>query len=246
MYMYICTCMYDEISSFLGNSVHFPTTRKNCLNIFSYPAILRNLMLLFSVNHMDTSNIYYLINKSRMQYHPLMLGILTSAVVVYFSQVMYLSFKWFRQRGREKNVCCELYGDKRFLSSLPGKMAAVFFTNRICNCVYIPSACLYFPLGFDFLRCLKLSKGVGRGTAVNFYKQTLSLFSRQIQCTFCWVIGIQEVTWSVLAKCEWAVFIMEGQRFRNPSYSMWEKVIKKTQWEIRVCWLSCRIWHSTQ
>ena len=53
----------------------------------------------------------------------------------------------------------ELHGDKRFLFALPGKMVAVFFTNRICDCVYIPSACLYFSLGFDFLRCLKHSVG---------------------------------------------------------------------------------------
>lgn len=243
------TCIYDEVSCFLGSSMHLPTTSKDYLNIFPCSAILRNLMLFFSVSLIDPSNIYCLINKSRIQCHHVMLGILTFVIVVYVSQTMHLSFKWFKHwwRERKKSVCCELHGDKCFLFSLPGKMVAVFFTNRICNCVYIPSACLYFPLGFDFLRRLKHSGGgVGRGNAINFYRQTLSLFPRQIQCTFCWVIGIQEVTWSVLAKCEWAVFIMEWQRFGNSSHSMWEKVIKKTQWEIRVCWLSCRIWHSTQ
>ena len=111
-------------------------------------------------------------------------------------------------------------------------------------CIFQP-ACLYFPLGFDFLRCQKHSEG--RKECINFYKQTLSLFPRQIQCTFCWVIGIQEVTWSVLTKCVWLSPIYNGMvEIWKLKLFMWEKVIKKTQWEIRVYWFNCGIWHFTQ
>lgn len=141
--------------------------------------------------------------------------------------MMYLSFIPFRRWwGWRKKCLCELHGDKCFLFALPGKMVAVFFTNKICNCVSIPSSLFIFSSGFDFLRCLKHSEG--GGNAINFYKQTLSLFPRQIQCTFCWVIGIQEVTWSVLTKCEWAVFIMKSNRdFGNPNYLCERKWLKR-------------------
>lgn len=145
----------------------------------------------------------------------------------------------------EKNVCVTYMEiNVSFLHCLARWWQYFLQIGYVIVCIF-QAACLYFPLGFDFLRCQKHSEG--RKECINFYKQTLSLFPRQIQCTFCWVIGIQEVTCSVLTKCVWMSCIYNGMaEIWKPKLFIWEKVIKKTQWEIRVYWLSCRFWHLTQ
>lgn len=129
--------------------MHFPTTGEDCLKIFSCSAILRNFLCYYFLGGLLILLVFTasLINNSRMQCYQFTLGILTFATVVYFHQMMFLSFTPFRHWwGWRKKCLCELHGDKCFPFALPGKMVAVFFTNKICNCMSIPSSLFIFSL----------------------------------------------------------------------------------------------------
>lgn len=142
--------------------MHFPTTGKDCLKIFSYSAILRIFLCYYFLGSLLILLIFTasLINNSRMQCHQFTLGILTFATVVYFHQTMYLSCTPFRcWWGWRKNVCVSYMGINVFFLHCLARWWQYFLQIRYVIVCLFQAACLYFPSGFDFLRCLKHSEG---------------------------------------------------------------------------------------
>lgn len=115
---YICICVHADAYAYMIIKCIFQPPER-IIKIYS----LALLFLEFSCYYFPWSLLIpliftaSLINKSRMQCDQFTLGILTLATVVYFHQMMYLSFKPFRHwwGWRKKKCLCELYGDKCFL-----------------------------------------------------------------------------------------------------------------------------------
>lgn len=142
--------------------MHFPTTEKDCLKIFSCSAILRIFLCNYFLGSLLIRLIFTasLINNSRMQCHQFTLGILTFATVV-------ISIKWCIYHVHhldvgedgEKNVCVSYMGINVFFLHCLARWWQYFLQIRYVIVCLFQAACLYFPSGFDFLRCLKHSEG---------------------------------------------------------------------------------------